>query len=192
MGFLDRVPLRIRDTTLIAAPGFHAWGAAHLAAGLMLGSTVVLQRRFDPEAVLAGIDMHRVRMLAVVPVMLQRILELPEDVRAKYDTSSLEVVASSGSRVARSARATLDGRVRRQPLQHVRLDRSVDRDGRRPAQLRATPGTAGTPLRGSTIKLLDEKGHEVPAGESGPHLRRQRRAVRAATPAAATRKWSTD
>ncbi len=64
---------------------------------MLLGSTVVLQRRFDPERVLAAIDMHRVRTLVVVPVMLQRILELPEDVRAKYDTSSLEVVASSGS-----------------------------------------------------------------------------------------------
>jgi len=167
MGFLDRVPLRIRDTALVAAPGFHAWGAAHLAAGLMLGSTVVLQHRFDPEAVLAAIDMHRARVLVVVPVMLSRILELPEDVRGKYDTSSLEVVASSGS--------ALPG-----PLAHRWMDAFGDNlyntygstevsiaTVADPQQLRATPGTAGTPLRGSTVKLLDENGKEVAPGEPG-------------------------
>jgi fatty-acyl-CoA synthase len=167
LGFIARVPLRIRDTTLVAAPGFHAWGAAHIAAGLLLGSTIVLQRRFDPEAVLAAVDMHRVRTLAVVPVMLQRILDLPEDVRRRYNTSSLEVVASSGS--------ALPG-----PLAHRWMDAFGDNlyntygstevsiaTVADPQQLRATPGTAGTPLRGSTVKLLDDKGHEVQPGETG-------------------------
>jgi acyl-CoA synthetase (AMP-forming)/AMP-acid ligase II len=167
IGFLDRVPLRIRDVTLVAAPGFHAWGAAHLAAGLLLGSTIVLQRRFDPEAVLAAIDMHRVRVLAVVPVMLSRIIELPAEVRARYDTSSLEVVASSGSALPgplaqKWMDAFGDNLYNTYGSTEVSIATVAD-----PAQLRATPGTAGTPLRGSTVRLLDDKGHEVAAGESG-------------------------
>ncbi|MEY2470657.1 MAG: hypothetical protein QOF21_3355 [Actinomycetota bacterium] len=167
MGFLDRVPLHIRDTAVVAAPGFHSWGAAHLAAGLLLGSTVILQRRFDPEAVLAAIDMHRARVLAVVPVMLQRILELPDDVRAKYDTSSLEVVASSGSALPgplaqRWMDAFGDNLYNTYGSTEVSIATVAD-----PKQLRATPGTAGTPLRGSTVKLLDDQGEEVARGESG-------------------------
>ena len=45
---------------------------------MLLGSTVVMRRRFDPEATLAAIDEHRVTTLIAVPVMLQRILELPD------------------------------------------------------------------------------------------------------------------
>ena len=167
LGFLDRVPLKVRDTTLIAAPGFHAWGAAHLASALLLASTVVLQRRFDPEAVLAGIEQHKVRTLVVVPVMLQRILALPEDVRRKYDTSSLEVVASSGS--------ALPG-----PLAQQWMDAFGDNLYNcygstevamaaiaTPDDLRSAPGTAGKPPHGTTVALLDEAGHEVAPGETG-------------------------
>lgn len=167
LGFLERVPLKVRDTTLIAAPGFHAWGAAHLASSLLLASTVVLQRRFDPEAVLAGIEQHRVRTLVVVPVMLQRMLDLPDDVRGRYDTSSLEVVASSGS--------ALPG-----PLAQRWMDAFGDNLYNcygstevamaaiaTPADLRAAPGTAGKPPHGATVALLDARGHEVPQGETG-------------------------
>ena len=48
---LDRIPLHTRQTVHIAAPLFHSWGFAHFTLGLMLGSTYVLRRKFDPEAV---------------------------------------------------------------------------------------------------------------------------------------------
>lgn len=167
LAFISRVPLKIRDTTLIAAPGFHAWGAAHLAAGLVLGSTVILQRKFDPEAVLAAIDLHRVRTLAVVPVMLQRILDLPEDVRAKYNTSSLEVVASSGSALPgplanRWMDAFGENLYNTYGSTEVSIVSVAD-----PQQLRATPGTAGTPVRGNVIRVVDENGTDVEPGASG-------------------------
>jgi acyl-CoA synthetase (AMP-forming)/AMP-acid ligase II len=167
LGFAARLKFKIRDTTLVGAPAFHAWGAAHLAAGMMLGSTVVLQRRFEPEAALAAIDMHRVRTFVVVPVMLQRILDLPADVRAKYDTSSLEVVASSGSALPgplaqRWMDAFGDNLFNTYGSTEVSIATVAD-----PQQLRAHPGTAGTALRGSTVVLLDEHGKPVPQGESG-------------------------
>ena len=57
------------------------------------------------------------------PVMMQRILALPDEVKRRYDLSSLEVTAASGSVAAGRARDQVDGRVRRQPLQPLRLDR---------------------------------------------------------------------
>lgn len=164
---LSRIPLRARETTLIAAPMFHSWGLAHFSLGLLLSSTYVLNRRFNPEATLEAIDRHRPTALAVVPVMIQRILELPEETRRKYDTSSLRVVAASGS--------ALPGEL---------AERFMDEFGdilynlygstevawasiATPADLRAAPGTAGTPPRGTTLRILDDDGRPVPTGTTG-------------------------
>src|ERR1700730_10212425 len=97
---LSRIPLRAREPTMIAAPLFHAWGFAHLSLSLALASTVVLRRRFDPEDTLRAIAEHRATALIVVPVMLQRILELPPESRRRHDVSSLRVIAASGSALA--------------------------------------------------------------------------------------------
>ena len=94
---LSAIPLRARETTMIAAPMFHSWGMAHFLLSLTLGSTLVVRRRFDPEDTLAAVAHHRASALAVVPVMLQRIMELPDEVVARYDTSALRVIAVSGS-----------------------------------------------------------------------------------------------
>ena len=74
---LSKIPLKARETTHIAAPLFHSWGFAHWSLGLALSSTIVLTRRFDPETTLSLTAQHEATALVVVPVMLQRILELP-------------------------------------------------------------------------------------------------------------------
>src|SRR4029079_6940762 len=76
---LSRIPLKAGETTVIAAPLFHSWGFAHFLLGLSLSSTYVLQRKFDPEETLKAIGEHDATALVVVPVMLQRILQLPEE-----------------------------------------------------------------------------------------------------------------
>ncbi len=71
---LDRIPLRLGDTQVIAAPLFHAWGLSHLMLGLARCTTNVLHRRFDPERTLRALVVHRADALVVVPVMLARML----------------------------------------------------------------------------------------------------------------------
>ena len=82
---------------MIAAPLFHSWGFAHFTLGLGLSSTHVVRRKFDPEATLSLTAQHEADALAVVPVMLQRILELPIETIERYDLSALKVIAASGS-----------------------------------------------------------------------------------------------
>ena len=91
------MPLRHGWRTHIAAPLFHTWGFAHLAMAMLLGSTVVLRRRFDPEDCLEVTEEERCDSLVVIPVMLQRIMALPEETLRKYDLSRVKVVAASGS-----------------------------------------------------------------------------------------------
>jgi fatty-acyl-CoA synthase len=152
---------------MIAAPLFHTWGLANLAMTLALGGTAVLRRRFDPEETLAAVERHRCEALVVVPVMLQRILDLPPEVRARYDTSSLRVVAASGSALPGDLAVrwmdafgdTLHNLYGSTEVSNATIAT--------PQDMRAAPGTAGRPPRGSTVRILDEHGAEVPAGGTG-------------------------
>ena len=74
---------------MIAAPLFHAWGFANWALSISLASTVVLKRKFDEEATLSLTAQHECTALVVVPVMLQRILGLDDEVLQRYDLSAL-------------------------------------------------------------------------------------------------------
>ncbi|MDQ2676239.1 MAG: AMP-binding protein, partial [Actinomycetota bacterium] len=87
---LSKIPLKARETTVIAAPLFHSWGFAHFSIGLSLSSTYVLRRKFDPEATLELVAENKATALIVVPVMMQRILQLDKETIQKYDLSSLK------------------------------------------------------------------------------------------------------
>ena len=89
-GLLSKVPFRARETTELAVPMFHALGFASMALGLALGSTLVVRRHFDPEATLDSLEENEATALVVVPVMLQRMLDLADDEVAARDTSHLQ------------------------------------------------------------------------------------------------------
>lgn len=167
IGILSRIPLRARETTLIAAPLFHAWGLAHLGLGVALSSTIVLHRQFDPERTLAGIEEHGASALIAIPIMLRRILELPKQTRERYDTSSLRVVAVSGSALpSELANQFMDeyGDILYNLYGSTEVAAATIAN---PQDLRAAPGTAGRAPFGTVIRLLDDQGREVPAGQVG-------------------------
>jgi len=167
VSLLATIPLRARQTAYIAAPLFHSWGFAHFTLGLMLGSTYVLRRKFDPEQCLADIARYRCDSLVVVPVMMQRIMELPEDVRAKYDTSSLKVVAASGSALPGDLASDWMDAFGDTLYNLYGSTEVAWASIATPADMRAAPGTAGKPPRGTVVKLYDENGAEVPQGQTG-------------------------
>jgi fatty-acyl-CoA synthase len=158
---IDVIPLRAREITLIAPPLFHSWGMAHFSLALMLGSTIVLQRGFDPQRSLVAAARHGASALVVVPVMLQRMVDLPADALIGVDLSRLKVIAASGS--------ALPGEL---------ALRAMDRFGEilynlygstevawatvaGPEDLRAAPGTAGRPPRGTVVQLFDDQDRPV-------------------------------
>jgi fatty-acyl-CoA synthase len=146
---------------------FHSWGLAHFTLGLALSSAFVLQRTFDERRTLAALAEHRCSALIVVPVMLQRLLELPREEIARYDLSALRVIAASGSALpGELALQTMDafGDVLFNLYGSTEVAWATVAT---PADLRAAPGTAGRPPRGTTVKVLDEHGNELPTGASG-------------------------
>jgi acyl-CoA synthetase (AMP-forming)/AMP-acid ligase II len=163
----SRIPLKTREPWMVAAPMFHSWGFAHFTLGLGLASTLVLRRKFDPEATLSDCAQHECTVLAVVPIMLRRILDLGDEVIDKYDLSALRCVNVSGS--------ALPGELATQVMDAFG-DKLYNLYGSTevawatiatPEDLRAAPGTAGRPPRGTIVKLYDEDGKEVPQGETG-------------------------
>jgi acyl-CoA synthetase (AMP-forming)/AMP-acid ligase II len=163
----SKIPLKARQTTMIAAPMFHSWGFAHFTLALPLASTLVLRRRFDPEETLRATAQTRSTALALVPVMLQRIMDLGPEVIARYDLSALRVIALSGSALpGELATRAMDafGDVLYNLYGSTEVAWATIAT---PADLRAAPGTAGRPPKGTVVKLLDDHGHEVARGESG-------------------------
>ncbi len=167
VSLLSRMPLRYGWRTHIAAPLFHTWGFAHLALAMLLGSTIVLRRRFEPEACLAVTQDERCDSLVVIPVMLQRIMALPEETLARYDLSRVRVVASSGS--------ALPGDLATDWMDHFgenlyNIYGSTEvayASIATPVDLREAPAAAGKPPYATVVKILDVNGEEVPVGATG-------------------------
>ena len=164
---LSVIPLRARETTMVAAPLFHSWGFAHFSIGLSLSSTYVLRRRFDPEGTLKAVADHRATALIVVPVMMQRILELPQETIDKYDLSSLKATCASGSALPGELATKWMDRVGENLYNLYGSTEVAWATIASPADLRAAPGTAGRIPHGTQLKIYDEDGNEMPDGETG-------------------------
>ncbi len=167
VALLSRMPLRRGWTTHIAAPLFHTWGWAHLALAMLLESTVVLRRRFDPEDFLRTIVEHRCDSVVVIPVMLQRTLQLPQATLDSYDLSSVQVIASSGSALPGDLGLEWmdqfgDHLYNIYGSTEVAYATIAD-----PVDLREAPGTAGKPPFGTIVKLYDADDAPCKPGEPG-------------------------
>ncbi len=75
---------------LSPAPLYHSAPNAAVGMTISMGGTAVIMERFDPESYLALIEQYKITHTQLVPTMFSRMLKLPEDVRNKYDLSSLE------------------------------------------------------------------------------------------------------
>jgi len=169
---VDRIPVRARDTIHIAAPLFHTWGYAAFQLALAMRATVVLRRRFDPLTARAALVDESCAALFAVPVMLRRMLDLPPDPRGPIHelTPNLRVVATSGSALpAGLATRFMDeyGEVL------YNLYGSTEASWvsiATPADLRRDPDTAGTPPRGTVVRIVDDDGRDVAPGRVGQIL----------------------
>ena len=167
VALMSRLPLQAGWRSHVAAPLFHTWGLAHMYMAMLLGSTLVLRRHFDPEQALRTLQDEECESFVVIPVMLQRILALPAEVREGYDTSSLRVTASSGSALPGDlALEWMDAFG--DNLYNVYGSTEVAYASiATPQDLRAAPDAAGRPPLATVVKILDAERREVAPGESG-------------------------
>ena len=166
-GLLSKVPFKAGEVTELCVPMFHALGFAQALVGVGLGSTLVVHRRFEPEQTLESVERHRATAMVMVPVMLQRTLELGEDKIREHDLSSLRIIFLSGSalptNVTRRALKVF-GPVIYNLYGSTEISYATIAT---PDELEDDPATVGKVVRGSVVKIFDDDGHELPAGERG-------------------------
>lgn len=165
--FFGAIPYTGNSTVIVASPLFHSWGLINFSFGLSTIPTYVLRRRFDPVQVLRDIETYRADALVVVPLMMQRMVDLGPDVISQFDVSSLRITAASGSALA----GELATRYMDLFTDSVYNFYGATETGwvtiAGPTDLRAAPGTAGRPPWHTTVKVLDAEGNPVPTGETG-------------------------
>ncbi|RZT24373.1 fatty-acyl-CoA synthase [Mycobacterium sp. BK558] len=164
---LDRTPWRAEQPVVVVAPMFHAWGFSQLVFAASMACTVITRRKFDPEATLDLVDRHRATGLCVVPVMFDRIMELPDEVLDRYSGRSLRFAAASGSRMRPDVVIRFMDRFGDVIYNNYNATEAGMIATATPRDLRAAPDTAGRPAEGTEIRILDGDLHEVPTGETG-------------------------
>jgi acyl-CoA synthetase (AMP-forming)/AMP-acid ligase II len=164
---LDRTPWRAEETVVIVAPMFHAWGFSQLIFAASMACTVVTRRKFDPEATLDLVDRHQATGLAVVPVMFDRIMELPAEIRRRYSGRSLRFAAASGSRMRPDVVIAFMDAFGDVIYNNYNATEAGMIATATPEDLRAAPDTAGRPAGGTEIRILDPEFNEMPTGEVG-------------------------
>ncbi|KRB72777.1 acyl-CoA synthetase [Nocardioides sp. Root190] len=158
---LERIPWRGEETAVVVAPMFHAWGFGQLVVAATMACTVVTRRRFDPESTLALVDEHGASGLSVVPVMLERIMDLPDEVLDRASLRTLRFVSASGSRMRPQSVIAFMDRFGDVVHNSYNATEAGQISVAQPADLRHAADTAGRPVRGTSVRVVDDAGREV-------------------------------
>lgn len=171
MALLSVVPYHRQDVILVPAPMFHSFGILNFTIAAVLGSTLVLPERFDPEESFDLIERHKVTVAAFTPVMLHRLVSLPDAGRRK-DISSLRVTVVSGSSLPPSLRERA-----REVVGETLYDLYGSTEAgwvaiATPKDVAKRPDSVGRPVPGVDVVVLGEDGEPLPVGEIGRlHIR---------------------
>ena len=152
---------------LVSAPMYHSAPNSYSIGASMESAHLFIQTRFDAEDTLRMIAEHRITHAYLVPTMYVRMLRLPAEVRAKYDLSSMRFVASTGSPCPPDVKRAMIawwGPVIYESYGASELGYMTRLDS---DEALRKPGSAGKPLPGAAISILDEQGNTMPQGTAG-------------------------
>jgi fatty-acyl-CoA synthase len=162
-GFLEKVPLTRDDELCIASPLFHALGQGILAVALVVGTTLVLPPRFDPEELLQTIAERETTAVVLVPVMLRRLLEVAD----APPTPSWRIGLLSGSALPAALQERAEQRFGRIFYDLYGSTEVGWAAIATPRDKQERPGTVGSPSGGMVVVAVDDDGRPVPPGEVG-------------------------
>jgi O-succinylbenzoic acid--CoA ligase len=150
------------DRWLLTLPLYHVGGLAIVLRCCLYGTTVVLLDRFEPDALLDALERHSITLVSLVPTMLYRLLELNRSFPSSLRLILLGGAAASPELVERCAErgvpvATTYGLTEAASQVATML----------PDEVRKKPGSVGKPLMFTNVRITDEQGKSLPAGEYG-------------------------
>ncbi|MEI7753879.1 MAG: AMP-binding protein [Actinomycetota bacterium] len=153
-------------THLVVGPMYHT-GPLNGFRILAVGTPVAVLNKFDPEAVLAAIERYKAETSLMVPTHFKRLLDLPAEVKARYDLSSMQLVAHTG------AACPIDIKHRMiEWFGPIFLDAYGATEVGTTCSITSSewldhPGSVGRALPPFTALIVDDQGNPVPAGTEG-------------------------
>jgi len=162
-----QVGVRADDRHLVVCPLYHSAAPAFVAMILALGATVVLMNHFEPAGALDIIARERVTCTLMVPTMIVRIANLPDEETTRHDTRSLRWVMSAAAPLSTEAARRFMARFGPVLWNFYGATETGLVTLAGPGDHLTRPGTIGRALRGNEIRLLDDAGHDVPDGQVG-------------------------
>jgi bile acid-coenzyme A ligase len=154
--------------TLVPGPLYHAGPFMTSWSSLLMGGKLVVMRRFDAERALALIEEHRADWVLFVPTMMQRIWRLPEEVRGRYDLSSLRRVMSTGAPSPAWLKRAFIGWLGPERIYEAyggteRIAGTIISG----SEWLEHPGSVGKPTLGRKVRILDQAGNDCPPRQVG-------------------------
>jgi long-chain acyl-CoA synthetase len=153
--------------TVITGPLYHSAPNFYGLYAVRDGGLAILQPRFDAAELLRLVEEYRITHLHMVPTMFVRLLRLPDEVKRRYDLSSLKWVVH--------AAAPCSAEVKRAMIQwwgpviteYYGATETGAVTFHTSEEALRKPGTVGRPLPGGVVRIYDEQGRVLPAGEAG-------------------------
>ncbi len=164
---LERMPMKSGETTVMGPPLFHGTGMLLALVTIALGNKLVLRPKFDPAQLLDDIEAHAATTVCLVPVMLQRALELGDDEVRRRDLSALKVVFCAGSQLPAQV-STHAQELLGDVIYNLYGSTEVSiATIATPTDVHEAPTSVGKPALGVRVRILDDQGKEVPTGQTG-------------------------
>ena len=168
MDIINGFGFNMNDNNLVACPLYHSAPSFFTAFHLVFGCTVVIHNHFDPEKFLESVDREKISTAFVVPTQLNRIANLPDDVKKKYDLSSMRALITGAAPCHHTVKVKIVDIFGPNCLYEFygSTEAGINTILLPEDQLRKI-GSCGRALAGNEIMVVADDGNEVPAGEVG-------------------------
>lgn len=154
-----------RGTTLGVLPLAHVYGLTVSNVCYLTGSSIVVFPTFDVNSVFKAIETYKVRSFSAVPAMIHAMLSFPQ--ADQYDTSSLESVGSGSAPLPVALLHAFEGKFGAKVYEGYGLSEAAPVVTAHRKGFEIKPGSVGIPIPGVEVRIVNEDGEEVPAGEVG-------------------------
>jgi long-chain acyl-CoA synthetase len=151
---------------LSPAPLYHSAPQGATGLTIRMGGTVIVMERFDPEQFLALVERHRVTHSQMVPTMFSRLLKLPDEVRERYDHSSLETIVHAAAPCPVPVKEAMIAWWGPIIIEYYAATEAIGYTSCTSEEWLAHKGTVGRVKMGE-LHILDEEFHECPPGVPG-------------------------
>ena len=152
---------------LVAGPLYHSAPAAFATFATVLGNTTVIMPKFEAEEALRLIDEYKVTTTFMAPTLIKRILDLPQEVKDRYDPTSMKALITGAAPCPQNLKEAANEFFGDALFEFYGSTELGINTVLRPEDVTAKPGSCGRVMDGMEMAAFDDEGNRLPHGEEG-------------------------